>query len=122
MVEAAKNVSIMSAGPNPAAQKFAARLSQELKVKGWGNRTLARALAKEPKGHKQIENARAQVREYMRGEINPSPRKRREIAVALGLAPNALDEEEDMLLELINSMIKLRQHKIETGDPYAVLK
>ena len=95
----------MASRPNPGAERFAARLSHELSLKGWGNRTLAKALAKDPKGHRQIENARTQIRQYLRGKVNPSPSTRREIATALGLEPTALDEEEDVFPQALLARI-----------------
>lgn len=120
MREAAITVSRMSSRPHPAAQRFAARLEQELARKGWGNRTLARAIAKDPKGHRQVENARKAVQQYLRAEINPSPTTRRKIAVALGLAPNALDDEEDLLSSLATLIARKQRLIRKTGDPYAM--
>jgi transcriptional regulator with XRE-family HTH domain len=59
------------------------------------------------------------------GEHRPSGPLRDRIVEVSGTTEqieSSDDEEEDMLLELINSLIRQRQHKIKTGDPYAVLK
>jgi hypothetical protein len=61
---------------------------------------LARKIAdKRYTGHaprKMVEQARRDLNRYLSGRFNPGADKRREIAVALGLEANALDEEEHL--------------------------
>jgi hypothetical protein len=116
----------MANGTNPRALRFSKTLRGHLEAQGGSVHGLARKIAdKRFDGHaprKMVEQARRDLNRYLSGRFNPGTDKRREIAAALGLEANALDEEEDMLLALINSMIRLREHKIRTGDPHAVLK
>jgi hypothetical protein len=120
-------VSYMGTHPNPQAQRLAVRLRKELDARNWGARTLARKLAGEPKGYKQVEHLRTQIRAYLRGEVSPSPERRREMAVALGLREDALDvetldEEEDALLALYGAIRRTLEQRALTGEPGAVCR
>jgi transcriptional regulator with XRE-family HTH domain len=59
------------------------------------------------------------------GEHRPSGELRDRIVEVTGTTEqieSSDDEEEDMLLELINSMIQMRAKRLATGDPGAVLR
>lgn len=72
-----------------------------------------------------VKTTRRHLMRLERGQHRPSGTLRDRIVEVTGteeLIEASDDAEEDMLLELINSMIRLRQKRIKTGDPYAVLK
>lgn len=109
---------------NPRAEVFSKQLRGHLDEKHMSVRGLARRMAdKQNGGHAHrtlVDQVRINLNRHLRGQVNPGKAKRREIAVALGLEQNALDEEED-LLSLLANLIKRKQQRIrETGDPYAM--
>jgi transcriptional regulator with XRE-family HTH domain len=96
----------------------------------------ARKLVPSPNGGRQhwisqedfaplVGTTRRHVIRLENGEHRPSGELRDRIVEVTGTTEqieSSDDEEEDMLLEIINSLIRQRQHKIRTGDPNAVLK
>ena len=107
----------MANGPNPRALRFSKTLRGHLDVQGGTVHGLARKIAdKRFEGHaprKMVEQARRDLNRYLSGRFNPGPAKRREIATALGLEANALDEEEDLLSSLLLDRIA----EIVSADP-----
>lgn len=64
--------------------------------RGWGFRTLAKALAGEGATHDQIETQRRAVRRWLgQTKASPSQANRRRVAVALGLDEHAFDDDEE---------------------------
>jgi hypothetical protein len=95
----------MANGPNPSALRFSKTLRGHLDSQGGTVHGLARKIAdKRYTGHaprKMVEQARRDLNRYLSGRFNPGADKRREIAVALGLEANALDEEEHLPWQIL---------------------
>lgn len=82
----------------PTRPDFHQTVELEMSRRGWGARTLARALAGEGASHERIETERKVVRRWL-GGAQPSPANKSRVAVALGLPEDTFDdaEEEDSL-------------------------
>lgn len=87
-------------GKNNTATKpdFHTTVKLEMSRRGWGVRTVARALAGSEATHEQVEIERRSVRRWLKG-ARPSQVNRRRVAVALGLPEDTFDDadEEDSL-------------------------
>jgi transcriptional regulator with XRE-family HTH domain len=72
------------------AEWFANELRGELKNKGWGIQTLARAMRPG-----DIDIARRNIYRWVNGEHFPQAKQRRQVAEALGLDSDRFEREED---------------------------
>lgn len=72
-------------------QRFADKLNAELEARGWGRRTLARALTGE--NGAKMESTRRTVNEWLGGYVTPKPESRRRVENVLGLKAGTLDDE-----------------------------
>lgn len=88
----------MSKSTAPVRPAFHSTVKLEMSQRGWGIRTLAKALAGRAATHEQVEIERRAVRRWLKGSM-PSQANRRRVAVALGLREETFDdaEEEDSL-------------------------
>lgn len=80
----------------------------EMRRRGWGIRTLAKALAGRGATHEQIEVERRSVRRWLQGSL-PSQANRRRVAVALDLPQEIFDddsEEEDSLSAILQQEVE----------------
>jgi hypothetical protein len=88
----------MANGQNPNAEKFARQLRGHLERRDLAVHALARRIADNRVGghasRKLLEQVRRDLNRYLTGRFNPGPKKRREIAVALGLEPDELQEDD----------------------------
>lgn len=116
----------MANGLNPRAEQFSTALRGHLTAQNLAVHALARRIADNRHGghapRKLLEQVRRDLNRYLSGRFNPGPKKRREIAFALGLEPDAMDEEEDVMELLYDAIRRTIQKRRETGDPGAVLR